>query len=404
MKAEIISIGDEITSGKILDTNSQWLAVRLGWLGVRTLFMTTVGDELPAMVDVFRTAVSRADVVIATGGLGPTADDLTRQTIAEMHHLPLRQDDTLLEYIRDLFRRRGREMPVANEIQAMLPEGARSIHNPNGTAPGIDLTVRRDPAERHADAGLIDRYRIFALPGVPAEMKEMYHGSVERELVAMTEEIAGQKRVIRARSLHCFGAGESQVEAMLPDIVNREKTPRVGITASHAVITLRIQAESDSEEGCRAQIEPMAALIRERLGTIVYGEGEDRLQDVVCRQLKSLGKTLAVCEVGTRGLLAESIAGGDEATDVFQGGIVLTGRPSPEEMLAKVRSVFTADFVLMIGAYHHREKTSIIIASPDGLEPLAVEDNSLAGHPALIDDLFTRRAMDLLRRYLQAGA
>ncbi|MDZ7617995.1 MAG: competence/damage-inducible protein A [Patescibacteria group bacterium] len=169
MQAEIVSIGDEITSGRLLDTNSQWLSRRLADLGIRVLFHTSVGDNLEACAAVFRHAIARADLVIVTGGLGPTADDLTREALAEATGRALVLNEGALEHVRRLFARRNRPMPASNEKQALFPEGSRVIRNPNGTAPGIDLTVAC-PGRNAA--------RILALPGVPAEVDEMWRDSV----------------------------------------------------------------------------------------------------------------------------------------------------------------------------------------------------------------------------------
>ena len=143
MNAEVISIGDELTSGQRLDTNSQWLSERLGELGIRVMYHTTVADDLDANVRVFRQAIDRADVIVATGGLGPTADDLTRQALAETIGVELVFDEPSLEHIRRMFAHRKREMPATNRVQAMFPRGSRVIPNPHGTAPGIDLEVPR---------------------------------------------------------------------------------------------------------------------------------------------------------------------------------------------------------------------------------------------------------------------
>src|SRR4030042_1104110 len=143
MHAEIIAIGDEITSGQLLDTNTQWLSQQLEERGVRVLYPTTVGDELDACAGVFRAAIARADVVLATGGLGPTSDDLTREAIARAVGRELVLDPKALEHVREMFARRRRQMPERNEQQALFPAGARMVHNPNGTAPGIDLEVPR---------------------------------------------------------------------------------------------------------------------------------------------------------------------------------------------------------------------------------------------------------------------
>ena len=169
MQAEIISIGDELTSGQRLDTNSQWLSTRLGELGVQTVYHTTVADDLAANIEVFRHAAERVDLVVATGGLGPTADDLTRDAIAAAANVDLVLDPAALAHIENLFARRKRPMPPQNRLQAMFPRGSRVIPNPAGTAPGIDLDFPRSGRQPS---------RIFALPGVPAEMREMWEQTV----------------------------------------------------------------------------------------------------------------------------------------------------------------------------------------------------------------------------------
>ncbi|MDR0338308.1 MAG: damage-inducible protein CinA, partial [Planctomycetaceae bacterium] len=350
MQAEIISNGDELISGKILDTNSQWLSIKLADIGVTTLYHTTVGDDLAAMVDVLRVASERADLILWTGGLGPTADDLTRQAIAESVGVPLEKNDDSMQLIREMFQRRGREMPKANEIQAFQPLGAAPIRNPHGTAPGIDLTVQRKKANKN---GRLNFYRIMAYPGVPAEMQEMWYDSGQKSIQEMLDQLTGQKRVVRFRTIHSFGLGESQVEAMLPDIINRKHEPKVGITANRATITLRIVAEAETEEECFKKIEPTATLIYKTLGDLIFGEGDDRLQEIVCRKLNLSGKTLAVIEAGTRGLLTEAIAGSKETPHCLAGGIVLPPKQpiDPDEMIRRGRRLFNVDYLLLVGAY-----------------------------------------------------
>ena len=316
MHAEIIAIGDEIISGQHLDTNSPWLSQRLEELGVRVLYHSTVGDELEPARDVFRRAIDRADIVISTGGLGPTADDLTRDALAQATGRQLELYPQALEHIRSLFARRKREMPKQNEVQAMFPAGSRMIANPHGTAPGIDLEVPR-PGKCAC--------RFFALPGVPAEMIEMWNATLAPEIGAMA---AGQK-VIRRRKINCFGAGESQIEAMLPDLIRRGRTPTVGITASKTTISLRITAEGPTEAECNALIEPTAATIDKCLGTLVFGEGDEELQHVVVRLLRERKKTLATVEWGTAGLIADWLGEVAESNKGFLGGLVVRNPEIP---------------------------------------------------------------------------
>ncbi len=176
MHAETIAIGTELTTGAKLDTNSQWLSIELSALGVPVRYHTTVADDLDANIAVFRAAVDRADLVIVTGGLGPTLDDLTREVMARMAGVELRLDEACLEGIRAMFGRRGREMPERNRIQAMFPEGAEIVPNLRGTAPGIAMSIPR--AGRNAAW-------IVALPGVPSEMKPMFTEWVRPRLLAL---------------------------------------------------------------------------------------------------------------------------------------------------------------------------------------------------------------------------
>jgi nicotinamide-nucleotide amidase len=246
MRAEIIAIGDELTSGQSLDTNTQWLSQRLGELGVPVAFHTTVGDDLETSVAAFRTAIDRADIVVSTGGLGPTADDLTREAMAAAAGVDLVQDDAALEHIRKLFARRRRAMPDQNVRQAQFPRGGRVVPNPHGTAPGIALEVRRP---------CCPSCRVFALPGVPTEMFAMWHTTVGPAIAAAVP----SRHVICHRRIKCFGAGESDIEAMLPDMIRRQREPLVGITVREATITLRITASGPNEAACLRSIEPTIA-------------------------------------------------------------------------------------------------------------------------------------------------
>jgi nicotinamide-nucleotide amidase len=310
MRAEIISIGDELTSGQRLDTNSQWLSQRLNELGIPVAFHTTVGDDLEANVAVFRTAIDRADIVIATGGLGPTADDLTREALAAAAGVELVEVAAALVHIRDLFSRRKREMPDRNKLQAQFPRGSCVVPNPEGTAPGIDLTVPRSCGPP---------CRVFALPGVPAEMFTMWNETVSPALAA----IQTARRVICHRRIKCFGVGESDLEAMLPGMIRRKREPLVGITVHGATITLRITASGPNEAACQRAMEPTVAQIRELLGVLVFGEEDDELEHAVARLLKERGRTLAVAEWATDGLVSQWLAEAARGDDHFRGGVVV---------------------------------------------------------------------------------
>ena len=410
MHAEIIALGDEITSGQLLDSNSQWLSLRLEEMGIRVLYHTTVGDQLDAITNVFRRAIERADVIITTGGLGPTADDLTRQAIADATGRELVMNDEALAHVRRIFARRKYSMPEKNEVQGLLPEGSQMIHNPNGTAPGVAMAISRD---EQGDC------HFYALPGVPAEMREMWYDSLE----ASVKTIGGGRSVVRHRKIKCFGAGESKVEEMLPDLIRRGREPRVGINASKTTIILRITAEGASEEDCYAAMEPTVATIRECLGDLIFGEGDDELQHAVCRLLKEQGKTLATVEWGTGGLVADWLNDVPDAAQVFIGGLLVSCEqavqrtlrvpyeifeqhgPISEQVAAAMatacRNQFGADYALAVSPFPEFDPQAetpasfyLALASPGGVtsKPLPY-----AAHPAILKNFCAKRALNAVR-------
>ncbi|MDZ4848492.1 MAG: molybdopterin-binding protein [Pirellulaceae bacterium] len=292
MRAEIISIGDELTSGQRLDTNSRWLSAQLADLGVQTAFHTTVGDSLSDNIDAFRTAARRVDLVVCTGGLGPTADDLTREAMSEAFEKPLELRQEALAHIESLFARRRRPMPDRNRSQAMFPVGAAIIPNPHGSAPGIDMTVD-GPC------------RFFALPGVPAEMIQMWNETVLRRLIDEMG-IGGLRWFYR--SLRVFGIGESDVEAKLPDLIRRDRVPRVGITVSQATINLRIACLAKTPEEAVEMARATEHEIYSALGDLVFGSQEQELDDVVHERLVERRQTLGIIEYGGDSVLAHWMA------------------------------------------------------------------------------------------------
>ncbi len=418
MRAEIIAIGDELTSGQRLDTNSQWLSERLNELGVEVAFHTTVGDTLQDNIAVFRAAINRAEVVVATGGLGPTADDLTRDAIAMAVGVELVQDDAALDHIRKLFARRGRAMPERNILQAQFPRGSRVVPNPHGTAPGIDLTVPRE---------CCPPCRVFALPGVPAEMFAMWNATVAPAIRAAQP----VKRVIRHRRIKCFGVGESDLEAMLPDMIRRQREPLVGITVSGATITLRITASGPNDAAAQKAMEPTVHQIRELLGVLVFGEEEDELEHAVVRLLTERRQTLAVAEWATDGLLSQWLAEAAVGTDCFGGGVVVRDAAMLESLLSvtakhgaesdaatatamarAVRDKCGTDWGLGVAAFPSAgpEVPTAAAGPADAKEmagtlhvALAMADNTrakgfpLASHPAITKTRSAKQALNMLR-------
>ncbi len=404
MRAEVIAIGDEITTGQRLDTNSQWLSQRLTELGIEVAFHTTVGDELADNIAVFRAAIQRADIVVATGGLGPTADDLTRDAIAAATDTKLWRDAASLAHIERLFKVRGREMPERNSVQADFPEGAVPIPNEHGTAPGIEMIVTREgrsPCE------------VFALPGVPVEMHEMWQASVATRINLLRSD----QTVIRHRRIKCFGTGESQLEAMLPDLIQRGREPKVGITVSDATITLRITATGCDEPTCLCAIEPVVAVIRESLGELVFGEEEDELEHVVMRLLAERGQTLAVAEWATAGRITRWLSALDPGANIFVRGAVIENLAQlnslcaipenaepydpvvAEAIAAAIRLNARADWGLAVADYPPdpfaaEAHVCIAIASAEKTRKLRF---GCASHPAILQTRTAKQALNVLR-------
>ncbi len=402
MRAEVIAIGDELTTGQRLDTNSQWLSAELAALGVTVHFHTTATDSLEDGIEAFRRAAARVELVVSTGGLGPTADDLTRNVLADVSGEPLELSEAALAAVESRFTRRGMPMPASNRLQAMFPRGSRIVENPVGTAPGIDVDLTRDGGRA---AG---RCRVFALPGVPSEMKRMWRDTVAAAILAMQPEAA----TVRFRRIKCFGAGESAIEEMLPDLIRRGRDPLVGITAHEATITLRIAARGRNEPECLAKIEPTERLIRDHLGALVFGVEEEEIEDAALAAVASHGLSLATSEIATKGCLAALAAEAEarRSSGVYRGGSVLPapGDPSGSSTqdigrAAQVcRASFGADIGLAVGPElpgpePGRTHAVIAMATDRGIEFV---DHVLGGAGSLRVSRAAKSALDLVRRGL----
>ena len=302
MRAEIVSIGTEILLGEIIDTNSAYIAERLPALGIDVYYKHVVGDNLGRLASVIGAARERADIVITTGGLGPTEDDLTSEAVALVHGEQTAVDPELEVWLRGLYQRRGAIMPERNIKQTWLIPSARPIPNPRGTAPG--WWVERD--------GKI----VVSMPGPPSEMNRMWEEEVAPELLKRHD-----GTVLIKRTLKTAGIGESNVDEILSPLLKSEN-PSIGLYARADGVHVRMGAKAPTQEEARALIAPMEQKMRELLHPYVWGADDDTFEKVLGEVLAERGLTLAVMESCTGGLLADTITNVPGSSRYFRGGLV----------------------------------------------------------------------------------
>lgn len=306
MQAEIVTIGTELLLGEIIDTNSAWIAQQLTTIGLNLYYTTTVGDNLARVADVLRQALQRSDVVITTGGLGPTVDDVTREAVARATDREIALDEDLVEEIACYFARRGYTMTDNNRKQATLPRGATVIHNPVGTAPAFFVEH-----EGHV---------LISLPGVPHEMKHL----MEAEVLPFLRGRFGLRGIIKSRVLRTCGIGESAIDARIGDLMQLTN-PTVGTAAHPGQTDVRITVKADSLAEADALVAPVEAALRERIGEYVFGVDHDVMGDVLAALLVERGLRLAVAETVTTGEIAQWLSRAPRGAEAFAGGTVLPG-------------------------------------------------------------------------------
>lgn len=309
----IISCGTELTLGQTVDTNAAWLAEQLAAIGIRPERHVTVPDAPDALRDVLLEAARAADVVVLSGGLGPTIDDVTRAAMAASAGVPLETHAPTLERLRAFFAQRGREMPEVNSVQALIPRTGRALPNTCGTAPGIALEIAGTPC--------------FALPGVPFEMQEMFAREVAPLLQA-----AARGRVLLSRRLRTFGRAEAELGTALADLMTPGRNPDVGTTAELGIISLRLTASAADRTAADALLDETEREIRSRLGHTVFGRDADTLASAAGELLVAAGQTLATAESCTGGLIAKLITDVPGASRYFRGGAVTYANEAKQEL------------------------------------------------------------------------
>jgi len=300
MRAEIVTTGTELLLGQIDDTNATYLARQLRNLGIDLFFRSTVGDNEFRIAQVLEQALSRADLIITTGGLGPTVDDVTRDGVARATGRPLLLHPDLLEQIAAFFGRLGSTMTANNRRQACLPEGCIPIENPVGTAPGFIVEDKRGT--------------IITLPGVPRELYFL----MEHAVVPYLQKRLGSQDHIVTRVLRTVGIGESRIDQAIADL-EMSSNPTVGLAAHPGQTDVRIVAKAPTPAEAEAMVAGFEATIRERLGAAIYATGEATLEETVAGLLRERGATLAAAETVTQGDLARRLS---TYPDVFRGGLV----------------------------------------------------------------------------------
>jgi competence/damage-inducible protein CinA-like protein len=378
--AEILTIGTEILLGDIVDTNSQYLARHLRDVGIDLFYTSTVGDNEGRIAEAVRHALTRSQILISTGGLGPTVDDVTREGIARALELQLEFKEELWQQIQERFSRFNRKPTENNKRQAYLPAGAQVLENAIGTAPAFLV--------EHGDSVII------SLPGVPGEMTHI----MEHAVLPYLEKRFGRGAVIRTRVLHIAGVGESQIDEKIADL-EKLSNPTVGLAAHHGVVDVRLTAKAESADRAKEMLAELEAQARERLGDWVYGADEETLSRAVLNEVAAMEKWLAVIEKGLDGAVIKALTGHGNA---FVGGEILNASVQTKplkELTQQYAKEVNADLVLGVelrtGEKKHALEIAILGLKQEHFFPLSYGGHILAAH-----EWAANLALSILRREL----
>ena len=317
--ANLLSIGDELVSGLTVDTNSAHAAQRLATAGVVVQRHLTLGDHQPTLETAVRDLATQCDLLLITGGIGPTPDDLTREAVAAVVDDELASDENWVERIRQIWSKRGRTMPESNRKQATYPKSGQLLDNPIGTAGGVGVTI--------------GECQVFVLPGVPREFKAMLDLHVLPWASEQTKQRGGA--IVMTRAIHTFGRGESDIAEALHDLLARNDDPQldVGTTASAAVVSVRAYARAVDEEHAKRLLDRVESVCRDTLGDAVFGTDDTTLPMAVMQLLQQHRTRLATAESCTGGLVAKMITDLPGSSDVFHRGLVTYANEAKTEQL-----------------------------------------------------------------------
>jgi competence/damage-inducible protein CinA-like protein len=380
MNAEIIAIGTELLLGEITDTNTAVLARALRSIGLDLYRTGIVGDNAKRIAQAVREALARSDVVITTGGLGPTVDDASRQGVAQAVGVPTEFRPELWEQIQQRFARYGRKPTENNRQQAMLPIGALAVENPVGTAPAFIVETASSV--------------VIALPGVPNEMSYL----LETAVLPYLHQRLGLSAIIKSRVIKTAGMGESWLDERVADL-ERTANPTVGLSAHPGQVDVRITAKAASEEAADRMLNQVESALRERLGTAVFGVDSETLEQVAARRLAGRGWRLALVEHGTGGGLAALM---QHQGNVFAGGRVLAERVDAIDLAAAVdhaQGELEAQAGLGVVAWRESDREVMLfhLATPDGRQDT---ERGYGGPPDNAAEWAGIMALDFLRRRL----
>ena len=366
--AEIITIGTEILLGEIVDTNTRYIARTLRGMGVDLYRTITIGDNAERIAEAIRHSMQRADIVITTGGLGPTVDDPTREAVALAAGVELEFREDLWEQVVAVISRYGRKPSENQKRQAYIPKGALGIPNPVGTAPCFIVETERNA--------------VVSLPGVPNEMEHILHESI----IPYLQKRFKLDEIIKIRVLHCAGLGEGMIDEKIDDL-EKLSNPTVGLAAHTGVVDIRIAAKARNEAEADRMIADIEHQINERLGDVVFGADEDELEDVVLKTVAKRGWTLIGVESGLDGLLARKIPHTVSLSDL-----------SPDSLLAALRAAradTNADAALGVAMYLEERAAEMALITPQGEKTHRI---TYGGPPRSLARWSVNLALDWLRR------